>query len=157
MLRFLIFCICSLVLTLCASCVYDPPPEGKTIFIHNQTKNSVFVIDSLTGDYFKMYDTLRINNRPYFHKAQELVHAYHLFEDFYSNSELEYIKQHRDNQLTFYFVDDNDLRSNPGIILTNNLFRSIHISIDTIKKYDLNHLFVTVDTIRLEHHYQVFK
>jgi hypothetical protein len=136
---------------LLVSCVYDPPLKGKSFFIQNQTAKPVFVIDSLTGNYFKLYDTAKVNNRPYIGRRPNFITEYGLFERFYSNAEMDNIMLKKKGKSTLYFVDQVHLGDTPGIVLTNHLYRSFDINIDTLKKYGLNHLFVTEDTILLEH------
>jgi hypothetical protein len=137
-------------------CVYDPPPIGKTISLHNQTDRSLFVSDSLTGKYFRLYDTVRINERSYIQKSSRFLNAYTFVELFYSNNELASFAKYRNNQLSFYLIDVSDRQEMSVTGLTNNSFRSFIINIDTIKKYELNHLFITKDTILLEHSFRYY-
>jgi hypothetical protein len=43
------------------------------------------------------------------------------------------------------------VRDAPSVVLTNHSYRSFESWVDTLKKYELNHLFVKEDTILFEH------
>ena len=138
---------------LLVSCIYDPPPKGRTVFIHNQTGYPFFVVDSLTGNHLKLYDTTKVNDRHYISRRPNFTTEYGVFERFYSDNEINSIQHKRNNRLTFYFIGQEFLQNTPSTVLANHSFRSFEISIDTLRKYELNHLFVTKDTVLFEHHH----
>jgi hypothetical protein len=135
------------------SCVYDPPLKGKTLSVHNQTEKQFLVIDSLTGNYFKLYDTALVNDRKNIARQGNYLSEYGDYESFYSNRELDIVKAKRLNTLTLFFVEQTNLRNSPGNALTRHLYRSFKINVDTLKKYQLNHVFLSEDTIIFEHGY----
>ena len=145
-----------LLLFLLTSCIYDPPLKGKTIFIHNQTGKTLFVVDSLTGNYFKLYDTAKVNDRRYISRRPNFMTKYGLWERFYSNNEIDSIRRKRNNRLTFYFIEQEFLQNTPSTVLANRSFRSFEINIDTLKKYELNHVFITENTVLLEHKHDFY-
>jgi len=146
----------ALPLLLFLSCVYDPPPKGKELTIHNQTNKQLLVIDSLLGNYFKLYDTATVNGRRFISRQANYVMEYGDYLRFYSNLELGILKKKNFNKITLYFVDQANLGGSPRKILATHAYRSFDISIDTLKKYQLNHLFVVGDTIVFEHDYDYY-
>jgi len=62
-------------------------------------------------------------------------------------------KLKNNNKITFYIIDTSDVQNILSQISIDNSLRSFDINIDTLKKYDLNHLFITSDTILFEHYY----
>ena len=135
------------------SCVYDPPMKGKEVSVHNQTPRPLIIIDSLTGSYFKLYDTAIVNGRKYISRRPNFITDYGIFTRLYSTQEIKSLSKEKKNTITFYFVDQANLHDNPRTIFANNLYRSFTFNIDTLKKYELNHVLVTKDTILLEHDY----
>jgi hypothetical protein len=135
------------------SCIYDPPLKGKTVFIHNQTGQQLFVAESLTGNYFNLYFNATVSSRRYISRQPDFMTEYGLLEQFYSTSEMDSLQQNRKNKLTLYFVDQAHLQETPNMVLAKHLYRSFDINIDTLKKYELNHLFVTQNAILFEHNY----
>lgn len=144
-----------LIFLLC-SCIYDPLLKGKEISIHNQTNRPIMVLDSLSENYFKFYDTATVNGRRYISRQANYVVEYDVYRSFYSDTEIEYLKNKNFNKITLYVIDYNNLENATGSILINHLYRSFNISIDTLKKYELNHLFITTDTTLLEHAYDYY-
>jgi len=141
---------------LLGSCIYDPPLKGKEVSIHNQTDRPIMVLDSLSERYFKLYDTATVNGRRYISRQANYVAEYDVCRRFYSDAEIDYLKSKNLNKITLYVIDYNNLENAPGSILINHSYRSVDISTDTLKKYALNHLFITTDTILLEHTYNYF-
>jgi len=135
------------------SCVYDPPQKGKEILIYNQTNKPVIVLDSLTGDHLKVYDTAIVNNRRYISRQSNYVTEYGTYQKFYSDFEMNNLKSKKMDKVTMYIIDTNNLQNTLNHVSANHSFRSFDITIDTLKKYDLKHLFITNDTILLEHDY----
>jgi hypothetical protein len=135
------------------SCVYDPPQKGKEIFIHNQTDKPLIIIDSLTAFQTKLYDTATVNGRIYISRETNYMTEYDLYSKILSDFELEDLKNKKINKITIYIIDTGALRDTSSQITVN---RSFDINIDTLIKYDLNHLFIIKDTILLEHDYSYF-
>jgi hypothetical protein len=144
-----------LIFLLC-SCIYDPPRKGKDVSIHNQTNRPIMVLDSLTEKYFKLYDTAKVNDRRYISRQPAYITEYGVYRRFYSDAEIENLKNKNINRIALYVIDYNNLGNTPGSILINHLYRSFDISIDTLKKYELNHLFISTDTMLLEHDYNYY-
>lgn len=145
-----------LLIFLLSSCIYDPPLKGKEVYIHNQTNGALLVIDSLTGNYFKLYDTAKVNDRVYISRRPGFIAEFGSYLRFVSNNEIDKVTLKKKNKITLYFVDKAYLQNESGTILSNNVYRSFDIIIDTLKKYELNHLFVTGDSIFLDHHYDFY-
>jgi len=140
-------------LFLLCSCVYDPPPKGKEIFIHNQTDRPIIIVDSLTGSQLRLYDTPMVNNRRYITRQAKYITEYGNYQNFHSDLEMDNFKLKNNNKITFYIIDTSDVQNILSQISIDNSLRSFDINIDTLKKYDLNHLFITSDTILFEHYY----
>ncbi|RYE14332.1 MAG: hypothetical protein EOP34_06815 [Rickettsiales bacterium] len=136
---------------LLSSCVYDPQPKGKEIIIHNQTTKQVVILKSLTQADLSLYDTLMINNRRYINRRSNFMTEYGIYEIFYSNTEMNNLKNLK-NQITLYIIDPKVLQNNARQV-TNNSILSFNIDVDTLNRYDLNHLFITDNKISLEHNY----
>lgn len=134
------------------SCVYDPPQKGKQVFIHNQTDKSFLVIDSLTGSYFKLYDTAEVNGSVYITRKPNFVTEFGVFQSFYSEGKINNIRNKRNGKIGLYSIEHSYLRDAPSVVLTNHSYRYFESSVDTLKKYELNHLFLKEETILFEHH-----
>ena len=141
------------VVFLLLSCIYDPPLKGKEISIHNQTNRPLLIVDSLTGGYFKLYDTAIVNNRRYITRLSNFVTEYGVF---HSDQEMEALKHKKKNSITLYIIGQENLKYAPDSIFTNRLFRSFELIIDTLKKHELNQLFITEDTIFLGHDFEYY-
>jgi hypothetical protein len=138
------------------SCVYDPPQKGKEIFIHNQTDKPIIIVDSLTGNQLRLYDTANVNNRRYIIRQSKYMTEYGNYQKFYSDVEMNNFKLKNNNKITFYIIDTSDLQNILRQFSIDNSLRSFDVNIDTLKKYDLNHLFITSDTILFEHDYNYY-
>lgn len=143
-------------LFLLCSCVYDPPQKGKEIFIHNQTDKPIIIIDSLTENRLRLYDTAIVNNRRYITRQSKYITEYGNYQTFYSDFELDNLKLKKNNKITFYIFVTSDVRTASSQISVDNPLRSFDINIDSLKKYNLNHLFITSDTIIFEHDYNYY-
>ena len=138
---------------LISSCVYDPPQKGKTITIHNQTDKPILVLDSLNGKYFKLYDTATVNGRKYISQQANYVSDHGIYFKFYSNPAMESLKSKKSNKIGLFVIEQNNLHNGPSTVFVSHLYRSFDISIDTLKKYELNDLLITKDSILFEHEY----
>jgi len=138
------------------SCIYDPPQPGREILIHNQTNKSILILDSLTGSLLNLYDTAIVNKRIYISRKPNYITDYGIYQKFYTDFELDSLKSSKNNRITLYIIDTLSLKNTLNQISDKRLFRSVVIDIDTLKKYDLNHLFITDDTILFEHDYNYY-
>jgi len=145
---FLIFLVCSWIC--------DPASKRKEVSIHNQTDRAIIVLDSLNVRSFKFYDTATINGRRYISRKSNYITEYGEYRHFYSLAEIDHLKNKNMNKITLYVIDQKDLHNVKDSILINHSYRSIDISIDTLKKYELNHLFISTDTMLLEHDYNYY-
>ena len=145
---FLIFLVCSWIC--------DQPSKRKEVSIHNQTDRAIIVLDSLNVRSFKLYDTATINGRRYISRKSNYITEYGVYRRFYSLTVIDHLKNKNINMISLYVIDHNDLHNFKDSILINHSYRSIDISIDTLKKYELNHLFITSDTMLLEHDYDYY-
>ena len=136
--------------TLLKTCFYDPQ-KGKDLIIHNQTNSFVVVLDSLNIEKIALYDTALVNGRMYISRKPNYLTEFNNFKKFISNSYILKLRKNKIDKLTFYFIDKINLGKSPNQILTNHLYRSIEINLDTLDKYKLNHLFLTDNSILLEH------
>lgn len=145
-----------LFIFLLASCIEDPPRKGKEVWIQNQSARPLMVLDSLTGNYFKLYDTATVNGRRFITRQANYITEYGLCSRFFSEPEVNDLQSKNISRITLYLVDENYLQAIPDSVLVNHLYRSFDISLDTLKKYELNHLFITNDTVLFEHSYDYF-
>jgi len=145
-----------LLLLFLFSCVYDPPQKGKEILIHNQTGKPIIIVDSLNGNRARLYDTATVNGRRYISRLPNYTTAYGDYQKFYSDGKINNLKNRKIDKIELYIIDTSDLQNTFSQIYTNRLFRSFDINIDTLEKYDLNHLFITNDTILFEHDYSYY-
>ena len=111
------------------------------------------VLDSLTGSYFRLYDTAKVNGKSYISRRADYIAEYGMFINFISDKEINSKRRKNLDKITLYVVGLNDLQSSPKTILSNNSYRSFDINIDTFKKYKLSHLLITKDSMFLEHDY----
>jgi hypothetical protein len=81
---------------------------------------------------------------------------YGVYQKFYSDGEMNNLKNKKINKIKLYIIDTSDLQNTFSQIYTNHLFRSFDINIETLEKYDLNHLFIINDTILFEHNYSYY-
>ena len=139
-----------LVIFMC-SCVYDPPPKGKELTIHNQTEKPIVVRDSLTADYFKLYDTAKVNGRKYIRRKDNFLTEFNVVQLFYTDVAMDLKKIKSNGKIRLYFIDEAYMEIRPEDILKNQTYRFIDIHVDTLNKYQLNHVFFTSDTILFEH------
>jgi hypothetical protein len=142
---FLIFLVCSWIC--------KPASKRKEVSIHNQTDRAIIVLDSLNVGSFKLYDTAIINGRRYISRKPNYISEYGVYTRFYSLTEIDYLKNKNMNKITLYVIDCNDLLNVKESIVINHSYRSLDISIATLEKYELNHLFITADTMLIEHDY----
>jgi len=142
---FLIFLVCSWIC--------DPPSKRKEVSIHNQTDRAIIVLDSLNVRSFKLYDTATINGRRYISRKSNYITEYGVYRRFYSLAEIDHLKNENINKITLYVIDYNDLQNVNDSILLKYSYRSVDISIVMLEKYELNHLFITADTMLIEHDY----
>ncbi len=77
-------------------------------------------------------------------------------QNFYSDLEMDNFKLKNNNKITFYIIHTSDVQNILSQIPINNSLRSFDVNIDTLKKYDLNHLFIRSDTILFEHDYNYY-
>jgi hypothetical protein len=145
------------VIFLLGHCTYDPPLKGKELWIHNQTDKAFLVLDSLDGNSFKLYDTSKVNDRVYITRQPNFVTEFTSFTRFYSNKKMNVIRLIHKNWTTLYFIDEANIYQSPQTVLASHTYRSFRINIDTLAKYELNHLFITRDTILFEHDYAYSK
>lgn len=138
------------------SCVYDPPLKGKEISIHNQTDKQIIIVDSLYGNHARLYDTAIVNGRRYIARLPNYMIEYGVYKKFYSDDEMNNLKNKKVNKMKLYIIDTSAVQNTFNQIHTNHLFRSFEINIDSLEKYDLNHLFITNDTILFEHDYSYY-
>ena len=138
------------------SCVYDPPQKGKEISIHNQTDKPIIIVDSLNGNHARLYDTAMVNGRRYISRQPNYMTGYGVYQKFSSDGKINNLKNRKIDKIELYIIDTSDLQNTFSQIYTNRLFRSFDINIDTLEKYDLNHLFITNDTILFEHDYSYY-
>ena len=136
--------------TLLKTCFYDPQ-KGKDVIIHNQTDSFVLVLDSLNIEKIALYDTASVNGRVYISRKPNYLTEFNNIKKFISDSYIRKLTKDKIDKLTFYFIDKINLGKSPNQILTNHLYRSIEINLDTLDKYKLNHLFLTDNAILLEH------
>lgn len=78
------------------------------------------------------------------------------YQKFYSDFEMDNLKLKNKNKITFYIIDTSDVQNILSRISIDNSLRSFYVNIDSLKKYDLNHLFITSDTILFEHDYNYY-
>jgi hypothetical protein len=140
-----------LLLSRLLTCFYDASLKGKEISVHNQTDKQFLLVDSLSGNYFKLYDTAMVNGRKNITRQPNYVTEYGYYNCFYSDPVLETVKIKKSNTLTLYLVEQANLHNDPKSVFAGRLYRSFNINVDTVKKYQLNHLFIMTDTIMLEH------
>ena len=138
------------------SCIYDPPQKGKEISIHNQTDKPIVILDSLNGDYRKLYDTAKVNGRIFISRRPNYLTEYGVYQKFYFDLEMDNLKTKGINKIKLYIIDSSEQQKTLSKISINHSFRSFDINIDTLKKYDLNHLFISKDTILFEHDFNYF-
>jgi len=138
---------------LLSSCVYDPQQKGKDVIIHNQTDKALIISNFLTQDNLRLYDTTVVNNRRYISMQPNYINKYGVYPRFYSDIEMDNLKNKENNKITFYISDPVVLRNTLKNAPIGKSLRLIEISVDTLKKYDLNHLFIFNDTVFLEHKY----
>jgi hypothetical protein len=145
-----------LFIFLLCSCVYDPPPKGKEIFIHNQTDKPIIIVDFLPGSQLRVYDTAMVNDRKYISRQSKYITEYGNYQKFYSDFELDNLKLKNNNKITFYIIDTSQVQNILSQISIDNSLRSFNVNIDSLKKYDLNHLFIASDTLLFEHAYNYY-
>jgi hypothetical protein len=145
-----------LSLLLLFSCVYDPPQKGKEVTIYNQTDKPVMILDSVNENDLRLYDTALVNGRKYITRYANYLTEYGHYQVFYSDNYLSKLKTSGVNKIRLYIVDPNDLQNTTGKILINPSVHSFSIAIDTLKKYTLNGLFITSDSIYFEHEFNYF-
>ena len=114
------------------------------------------VLDSLNGKHFKLYDTAMVNDRRYISRQPNYITECGVYRSFYSDAKFDDLKNKNINKITLYVIDYANLENTPGSILINHSYRSLDINIDTLKKYELNHLFISTDTMLLEHDYNYY-
>jgi hypothetical protein len=125
------------------SCIYDPPQKGKEILIHNQTNKPIIILNSLNLKYLKLYDTAMVNERIYITRQPNYITGYSIYQNFFSDNELNDLKSKNISSVTFYIVDEAEVKNTLNAILNNHAYRSFDVNVDTLKKYQLNHLFIT--------------
>ena len=119
------------------SCVYDPPQKGKEISIHNQTDKPLIIVDSLNINDARLYDTAIVNGRRYISRQPNYMTEYGVYQKFYSDGELNNLKNKKINKIKLCIIDTSDLKNTFSQIYINHLFRSFDINIDTLEKYNL--------------------
>jgi hypothetical protein len=74
-----------LILLVATGCLaYDPPLRGNDIFIHNQTADFVYVLDSLpAAGTLPLYDTFSINRKPIVSAKPNYISKYGTWDYFW--------------------------------------------------------------------------
>lgn len=78
------------------------------------------------------------------------------YQKFYADFELDNLKLKNNNKISFYIINTSDVQNILTQISSDNTLRLFEINIDSLKKYDLNHVFITSDTILFEHDYDYY-
>ncbi|HEY2727903.1 MAG TPA: hypothetical protein VGI61_12055 [Parafilimonas sp.] len=94
-----------------------------------------------------------VNGRIFITRQPNYMTEYSICQSFFSDNELNDLKNKKINKITFYIIDQAELQNTLNVILINYAYRSFDINIDTLKEYQLNHLFITEDKTLLENDY----
>ncbi len=136
------------------SCIgtYDPPIKGKEIVIHNQTNRQILVLDSLTGQYFKLYDTALFNDRKYLWRKPNYIPEYGIYNHFISDENVEELRNEKKLNALFYFINQSELEKTPKEIFEKGLYRLCEIRLDSLEEKELTHIFLKSDTVFIDHY-----
>lgn len=135
---------------------YDPPIEGRDIFIHNQTGNYVFVTDSLPDEgYMLPYDSFLVNSRVMISKKGNYISGYDQWIKLFSDKQYQSLKKKGLRLDTLYFIEEKNMKSTWNEIRSNKLFRDFSYDINDVNRSELNHIFYFRDTIFLEHSFNL--
>jgi len=97
-----------------------------------------------------------VNDRRYISRKANYLTEYNNYQKFYTNLEMDNLRNKKINTITLYFIDPGALQNILKQISTDTSLRSFDVNIDTLKKYQLNHLFITNDTVLFEHDHNYF-
>lgn len=136
--------------------VYDPPLEGKDIFIHNQTGQFIFFTDSLPNKgYLMRYDTILVNSKPVVQKNGNYIPGYDQWLYFLSESKLDFLRRRGDKNIPLYFIKEADIFKPCDEIKKNRFYTVFYLEFEAVTKNLLNHLFYFNDSIYLTHDYNI--
>ncbi|OQP40878.1 hypothetical protein A4H97_14815 [Niastella yeongjuensis] len=148
MKNILIVCVFALM----GGCVYDPPQKGNIIYIHNQTDQYVFVIDSLPSQgNARLYDTSLVNGRRMISAIDSNIPAFGTCAYFLSENHYRYQKLKNKGNVTLYFIAEKDITKTYDKIKHDTFYRVFSVDADTVMTNGINHIFYYNDTIFLEH------
>jgi hypothetical protein len=151
------YCVTFLILLVTTGClVYDPPLKGNDIFIHNQTADFVYVLDSLpaTGT-LPLYDTFSINSKPIIEAKPNYISKYGTWDYFFEEEQYRLLKQNGVDSLTFYFIPPQSPDS--SYININRQYTILKLSIDDAWNKPVSHIFYYGDSIAVTHKYNIGK
>jgi hypothetical protein len=75
---------------------------------------------------------------------------------FYSETFIDILKLKNQNFIRLYIFGQNHFQSDTTNFQFSNPYRYFDFNIDTVKKYELNHLFIYKDTILLKHNFDYY-
>lgn len=146
----IIFCL-ELFIPSCIG-IYDPPIKGKEIVIHNQTDQQILVLDSLTGEYFKLYDTALFNDRKYLWRKPNYIPEYGIYDHFVPDDEVQELRNAKKLKASFYFIAQSELGKTPRQIVEKGLYRLCEVRLDSLEEKELTHVFFNPDTVFIDHY-----
>jgi hypothetical protein len=137
------------------SCVYDPPREGKRIYIENQTENFIYFIDSLTGTNPRLYDTFLLNEKRHIRTTSGYIPKFDNRYHFVSKTKTDWLKKRGVANLTYYFIHDSNAVRSLSEISALKLYDSIQISLKDFEKNLITALIYDGYSIKLYHRYSL--
>ena len=93
------------------SCVYDPPLKEKVISIHNQTDKQIIIVDSLSGNHARLYDSTIVNGSRYIARLPSYMIEYGVYKKIYSDDEINKLKNKKINKMKLYIIDKSDVQN----------------------------------------------
>jgi hypothetical protein len=79
------------------------------------------------------------------------IAEFEIYHKFYSEYKMNNLKRKNSNAITLYIINTKNAQKELDQFDIDNSLRSFDISIETLRKHGLNHLFITKDTILFEH------
>jgi hypothetical protein len=151
------YVVAFLILLVTTGCpVYDPPLKGNKIFIHNQTADFVYVLDSLpVGGKLRLYDTFWVNGKRDIEKKPDYMPKYSTWSYFFSEPHFRQLKKKPADSLSFYFIPPDYIDSSFEQIHANRRYTTIKLHIDEAWNKTINHIFYYGDSIAVTHEYNV--
>lgn len=130
---------------------------GKEIFFHNQTENSVLVIETSQADhFFQVYDTSLVNGRIFVSRQPNYIAEHSDWVYMFSDPDRKRLKNSRRTALHFWIVRSEHVPLPLTSILENKLYRSFSVKISELEANDIHHVFIFPDSIRYEQRYEYF-